>query len=241
MITVGLPNYASPIAWLAMESLCRQRTSCEWELIIYEDSDKPLGALFYSGYQERLELAGCKRIVYEYSKERVPLNQKWLWMGRNSHPESVGLILQASDCYSEPYRIETAYNALSAGYNWVQNNKGYFHNFETGQTMLYIGGVPTGLNMAIGMNELRSIPDSEDRWSGVDYWLLSKIAHQRVYVDHSDNWMLGVDTDGYSRISLSRKKQYDNPQPPFYPTDTKLNEILPTDLIKTLSTYEHKF
>lgn len=240
MITVGLPNYCSPIAWLAMESLCRQQTSYEWELIIYEDSDKPLGPLFYSGYSERLEAAGCKRLIYEYSKARVPLNQKWLWMGDKSDPESLGLILQASDCYSEPHRIETAHKAFEQGYDWVQTNQGFFYNLMTGQMMKYNDGVPTGLNMAVKMSQLKSMPRDQDRWSGVDYWLFMNLCLPKVFIDKSTNWGHGIDTDGYGRISLERKKQYDNPQHPFYNTAVPLSIILPDDVLELLNNFEHK-
>ena len=50
IITVGLPVYASPIVWLAMEGLCRQKNTCKWELIIYEDEEQALGIRFYKQY-----------------------------------------------------------------------------------------------------------------------------------------------------------------------------------------------
>lgn len=234
MISVGLPNYCSPIAWLAIESLCRQVTTHQWELIIYEDSDKPLGPLFFSGYQERLELAGCKRIVYEYSKERVPLNKKWLWMGEQADKDSLGLILQASDCYSEPHRIETAVNAMVIGYDWIQTNIGYFYNIKTKQMMLYHDDLFTSLNMAIGMNQLKAMPRDEDKWSGVDFWLYNNLVDPKIFWDESDNWKKGIDTDGYSRLSLARKLQYNNPEPPFFPTREKIYNVLPADIIARL-------
>jgi hypothetical protein len=93
MITVGLPNYASNIAWLAMESLCEQITPYKWELIVYEDSDRPLEKEYFTKYQPRLKEAGCVRVVYLYSEERVPLNQKWLKMAELSDPSFIGACL----------------------------------------------------------------------------------------------------------------------------------------------------
>lgn len=238
MITVGLPNFASPIAWLAMESLCRQITNHEWELIIYEDSDKPLGALFYSGYTERLNKAGMVSMRYEYSLDRVPLNQKWLWMGRNAHPESVGLILQASDCYSEPNRIETAYNAFAAGYNWVQSSKGCFYFIDTGQMMLFDSMHGTGLNMAISREALKRMPN-EQRWSGVDYWLFANIDRPLVYYDDSENWKQGIDTDGFNRISTGRRSNYNNPKPPFFYTTRTIEESIPMEIVSLLNDCKH--
>jgi len=226
MLTVGLPNYCSPIAWLAMESLCRQETTHDWELFIYEDSDKPLGLKFYKQYGERLAEAGCKNVRYWYSKERVPLSEKWLFFGKHAHRDSLGLMLQASDCYSEPKRIQTAVDALALGYNWIQSNEGCFYHIDTGQLMLYRNNGGTGLNMTIGIKELRAIP-REAKWSGVDFWLASNIIEPVVFIDESDNWQDGVDTDGFSRISLTRKKQYKNPQPPFYKCAFEIQDLVP--------------
>lgn len=234
MITVGLPNFCSPIAWLAMESLCRQITTADWELIVYEDSDKPLGALFYSGYTDRLINAGCTRIIYEYSKERVPLNQKWLWMGEKANPNSMGLILQASDCYSEPHRIQTAHNAFVCGYDWIQTNIGYFYHIKTRKMMLYKDHACTSLNMAISMRQLKQMPRGKEKWSGVDFWLWSNMRLPKIFYDLSENWKKGVDTDGYSRLSVNRKLQYWNPQPPFFKTTAKIQDVLPADILKQL-------
>lgn len=234
MITVGLPNFCSPIAWLAMESLCRQITTHEWELIIYEDSDNPLGKDFFLNYLPRLSKVGCKKVTYKYSLERVALNQKWIWMGENSHPDSVGLILQASDCYSEPHRIETAHSALMIGYDWIQTNIGYFYNIHTRQMMLYHDDQFTSLNMAISMAQLKSLPKNELKWSGVDYWLYTNLTNPKIFWDESDNWKKGVDTDGYSRLSVNRKNQYKNPKSPFFRTDVKIQDILPGEVIENL-------
>lgn len=234
MITVGLPNFCSPIAWLSMESLCRQITSVDWELIIYEDSDNPLGVLFFGDYADRLRAAGCKKINYKYSQERVPLNQKWIWMGENAHPDSLGLILQASDCYSEPFRIGTAHTALKNGYDWVQTNIGYFYNIATRKMMLYNDAQFTSLNMAISMKQLKLMPKDQEKWSGVDYWLWSYMVEPKIFIDESSNWKKGVDTDGYSRLSVNRKDNYRNPKPPFFKTLVLIKDVLPIDIIERL-------
>ena len=234
MISVGLPNYSSPFAWFAMESLCRQETFHEWELLIYEDSDNPLGALFYSGYIDRLKKVGCINVKYEYSKERVALSLKWIWMGKNMHKGSLGLMLQASDCYSGPHRIETAVNGLALGYDWIQTNIGYFYNVLTCKVMLYNSNEGTGLNMTISKRQLLSMP-IEEKWSGVDYWLFTNMTNSKVMINESDNWKNGIDTDGFNRISLHRKQNYNNPEPPFFATDVTIKEIIPEEIIHLLN------
>jgi hypothetical protein len=235
MITVALPNHACRITWLAMESLCRQITLDDWELIIYEDSDIYQGGKdFYMSYKERLGKAGCLRVKYMYSEERLSLSEKWATMAEMSHPDSIGMILQASDCYSEPLRINTAMAAFEAGMDWVQSQKGVFYNIITKQTMLFQKYTGTALNMAIAMKHARNLND-EERYSGVDSWLYNQLPPDaKIYIDESDNWKNGVDTDGHNRISIERRKYYRNPQPPFYKTEIKIEELLPPAIIDKL-------
>lgn len=235
MITIALPNHASRIAWLAMESLCNQITQHEWELIVYEDSDIHLGGeQFYRGYTKRLEAAGMTRLVYIYSKERVPLSMKWLDIASVSDKDSLGMILQASDCYSEPQRIDTAVRAFRDGADWIQSPLGCFYHIKTGQMMLFKMNGLTGLNMAISKRAISQIEPVE-RWSGVDWWLYDSLPDDaQIYIDESDNWKRGIDTDGHNRISLSRRTMYDNPQPPFYKTNLIIQDLIPYDTISKL-------
>src|SRR3990172_13426350 len=113
MITAALPVYASEIAWLAMESLCRQKTNVKWELIIYEDEQYPLGENFYRQYQSRLHDVGCNTLLYKYSPERIPLSYKWREISLMANKSSLGILLQAADNYSEPNRIQMAHEKLS--------------------------------------------------------------------------------------------------------------------------------
>jgi hypothetical protein len=238
MITIGLPNYASNIAWLAMESLCEQITPYKWELIVYEDSDRPLEKEYFTKYQPRLKEAGCVRVVYLYSEERVPLNQKWLKMAELSDPNSLGLVLQATDCYSEPLRLATAEIAFSKGADWIQSPRGYFFNILTRQFMLFEQRVlndATGLNMAVSMSAIKQMPKDEDKWQSVDSWLFANLPKgYEVFNDTSSNWLNGLDTDGFNRISLSRRTMYSRPKPPFGRCKTTLSQILPIAICERL-------
>ena len=236
MITIALPNHASRIGWLAMESLCRQITTEKWELIVYEDSDTYQGGRdFYFSYKDRLEEAGCQQIKYLYSEERAPLSQKWKKMAELAHSESLGMILQASDCYSEPLRINTAIAAFREGYDWVQSPKGVFYHVKTAQTMLFNKpGLGTALNMAMSIEHAKRLND-EAKWSGVDSWLYNQLPdNARIFIDKSSNWLNGVDTDGHNRISIERRSYYNDPKEPFYLTDLKIDDLLPVDIVKLL-------
>lgn len=236
MITIALPVHACRITWLAMESLCRQVTVEPWELIVYEDSDiYQGGAAFYLSYMDRLQEVGCQRIDYIYTKKRIPLSQKWKEIAQAASPDSLGLILQASDCYSEPLRINTAVAAFRNGFGWIQSPKGVFYNIKTQDTMLYNNPkTGTALNMAIALKHALNLDDTE-RWSGVDWWLYDSLPdYAEVFFDESSNWMNGVDTDGHNRISTERKLYYRNPKPPFYKTDLRISQLVPHDIFERL-------
>jgi len=236
MITIALPNYASTIAWLAMESLCRQKTPHQWELIVYEDSDLPLGEAFYNGYLPRLKRAGCIRLKYIYSLERVPLNQKWVTMAEVAHPQSLGLILQASDCYSEPNRINTAVQAFTGGADWIHSYQGCFYNIPTGQMMKYQKQPhKTGINISVSLRSVLAMPKDQDKWSSVDHWLCSNMPiDNKVYLDESEYWKGGVNTDGFNRISKKRHLYYSNQKPPFVHTYLDIHALLPVDVCEML-------
>lgn len=249
LITVGLPTYNSAIAWLAMESLCRQQTSVPWELIIAEDKLMANGYHYFRQYEERLQAAGCVRFRYSKIPEqsnrfmRMPLSRKWKNIAQQSSSTSIGLILQASDCYSEPQRIQTTYDKLVEGYDWIHSRFGIFSNLANLQTMLFdfnSGKYFTGLNMAINMNIAIRLPD-EEKWKGVDFWMYNhgtKIKPgMKIYLDESENWRNGVDTDGYNKISMKRSGFYNNIRPPFVETDLKLNQCIPGDVMEMVNNF----
>jgi glycosyltransferase involved in cell wall biosynthesis len=242
IITVGLPVYASEIVWLAMESLCRQSTSYKWELIVYEDEFSPNGEAFYNQYFERLKSAGCIRLIYKYSKKRIALSVKWKAIAGWADNDCIGIILQAGDCYSEPQRIQTAFDKMLQGYDWIHSKRGIFYNVDVKKTALFdIGACRTGLNMCMSKSLATQLPDDE-RWSGVDNWILSSFKKLKrgfkIYLDESDNWRHGVDTDGYNRISLGRKSIIIDPAPPFQKTYITIGQCIPANVLQMLNDFK---
>lgn len=234
LLTVGLPVLNMP-AWLAMEGLCRQET-CPFELIVFEDATEPNGIDYYQKYLDRMP--SCERLIYVYSEHRVSLSYKWRRMAELMSSNSLGLVLQAADCYSEPNRLQLTLKALDEGADWVHYEQGYFCNVLTGQVILFdlkLFGV-TGLNMAISKEALQYLPE-EDKYSGVDNWLYRNGKNKpdfKVEVINSPTWNKGVDTDGWNRISMKRRDYYDKTLPPFKKTETKIEDILPVDVIESL-------
>lgn len=228
-ITVGLPVYKSAtIAWLAMESLCSQRTNVEWELIIAEEQEFQCGKDFFMSYESRLLAAKCVNIKYISLYTFIPLSLKWRIIANEAHPNSNGLILQAADCYSEPTRIETAYNCMAAGFDWVHSQQGIFYNIKTGKRIMFdltlIQKPPyefkTGLNMCVNMELARKLPDTQI-YRHVDKWIFESISHMKdvnVYLNESTDYKQGLDTHGHNIIS-NRSAFFANPEPPFMETD----------------------
>jgi len=238
MITVGLPVWHSEeIAWLAMESLCRQQTREEWELIICEEAKYGLGPHFYADYHPRLAKVGCGPITYIEPTTRVPLNRKWIEIVFRADRRSEALILQAADCYSEPERIQRTAD-LIAEYGWVQQQRGLFYDIGSGKCILYDHAInpfgKTALNMALSMDVARDIQFKDEKWSGVDGWLYKsalKIMPALKTITHDEpRWSKGVDTHGCNNISKSRSQYFARVTPPFRPTSVGLADCVPPDV-----------
>jgi len=249
LITVALPTYNSAIAWLAMESLCRQQTSVPWELIIAEDKLMANGNHYFRQYEERLHAAGCVRFRYfkipEQSNRfmRMPLSRKWKNIAQNSHFKSEGFMLQASDDYSHPLRIQHAYEALTSGYEWIQSRWGYFCNLGNMKTIVFdfqSGNFLTGINITLSTSMAMRLPD-EEKWRGVDGWLYNNCRRLnpdiKIYLDQSDAWKNGMFTDGYNKLSLHRTSFYSDIKPPFIETSHTITECLPADVILMINSF----
>ena len=244
-ITVGLPMFRSEnIAWLALESLCGQRgVDFEWELLIAEESEDPcFGLDKIKSYIPRLKEVGCKKLEYYEMDAWQPLGRKWRYMAQKSG-DTLGFILQASDCYSQPYRLKETHDIFlkNSDVDWVQSPKGYFYNIENEKIVLFdhdLYNHPCALNMAVRTGLMKKIPPNT-RKSSVDSWLYrtfteSKGKEINVYFNKSDNWKLGVDTHGLNTISKDRTNMINRTVPPFRDTEIKIDDILPREVSRHL-------
>jgi len=238
-LTIGLPVFNSKdIAWLAMEGLCRQKKiDFEWELLIAEEESANFsGKDFFKEYSERLKLVGCKNLTYFFLDKWIPLSQKWKKLGEEANKDSVCFLLQAVDCYSQPYRLKDSFETICAGYDWYKANKGLFYYIQTEQHILFSDKENKqrgGLNMSARTDCMRNLPLS-DRASCVDGWLVKNINPQKVFVDDSNNWKFGVDTHGYNNISKKRSKFFNKIEFPFVETDLRIDNLLPKDIVERL-------
>jgi hypothetical protein len=237
MISVALPIYNSKhIAWIALEGLCNQKTTVEWELLIAEEELNCFGLDRIKGYVDRLVDAGCVSLKYYALDYKRPLPQKWKYLAEKINKNSIGYLLQAADDYSEPNRIQSSYDWIKKGFDLVQNKYGYFYNIQTGQAMEYDWNLyhyPTGLNMAYNSKILDRLPSNEYLDRGIDRWFYQSVRPKRVkWIDNSV--VGGCYTDGLNNISLGRKKNYNNPTAPFKVSKLAIEQVLPKQIITQL-------
>lgn len=254
--TVLLPLFeAERIAWLALESLCRQTTKHKWELIVAEEQRKNMcGEAYFDEFLPRLKKAGMVRFVYIPLHKRIVLSEKWRMMSWLISPSSQVSLLQAADCYSEPQRINTAVLAVKKGYDWIHSPMGLFYHCGIDKAVLYDAATvknkrrfPTHLNMAMRSDLLRYVKYGQ-RKKGVDGYLYRECDKRkkevdgvamRVFLDRTSNWKNGVDTHGFNNISINRGKKFEDVRFPFRETSITIDQVIPKEILarlKALST-----
>lgn len=207
-VTIAMPLFnMGQIATLALEGLCQQKTTCKWELIICEEqTDNMLSKKKLDEYESRLKNAGCVLIKYLPLTKWIPLGKKWKLISDNTS-DSICFILQAGDCFSHSNRIQETFNSISNGYDYYDENKGYWYSFRLNKTILWEPNKsynhPCRLNMGWKTELFKKLPDN-DVSKNVDGYIyrtisskvnnLKKFRNETLYID-------GVDTDGYNCIS----------------------------------------
>jgi len=249
-LTVALPSYRGKyIMWLALESLCRQKQiDFEWELVVIEEEFECFSEQKLLKYSKRLKKVGCSKISYTKLKEWIPLAQKWKLIGEKTSDTSRAFLLQAADCYSQPYRLTETFDIIiNQDYDWVFSPMGPFYDIPTGELVVYDRRkkdriTSTGLNMAIKPYYIKGLPDTERR-KGIDNFIVNlsmkfckKVNNRefKIKENKSENWRYGVDTNGLNNISRNRLKNMR--ERPNYNRDIKMNinKILPLDVVKKL-------
>lgn len=234
LVTVGTPTWNNgDIFWLSIESLCRQETEYPWEYIVHEcPSPNPIGEAFIARYRDRLQDAGCVRIVYINNGKRVDLSTKWKEIASAAHGEV--LILHDSDDYTHPLRIQRTMEMIGSK-PWYDTRYTWHYSIPTNQMMIYDYQITqkrwkTGFNIAIRTEVLRRIPDCHKN-AGMHRWMCDYV-NDKV-IDHTVYPC--VATTGMNTVSLNRIRHFKNPQPPFLKTNKTIYDIgLPEDIVKRL-------
>ena len=233
MITIGLPVYnQNKILPIALEGLCRQQEAGEWELIV--SSEDNVWDIMDS-YADRLREAGCVNFVYHKIKFWIPLPMKWQKIGRLMDKASIGMMLQAADCYSHPDRIKQSRQAMLGGYDWYQEGVGCFYDVTNKKMSLYNHPAyyrpaqKSALNMCMAARHAKRLPLSH-KTSSIDRLLFESIKTKKVY--QTNQVHAGVDLHGKNNISVNRGALIENDTKPFVPTNKAIYEIgLPNDVV----------
>ena len=241
-LTVALPIWNSKkIAWIALEGLCNQKQIYfDWELLIDEEQiGEYFGLEEIKKYVERLADVRCVSIKYYAREKRIPLPQKWHALSKKVCSTSKVFLLQAADCYSEPFRLRSTLDAANEGFDWIQNKRGYFYNVNLKKVIEFnsdTSGIicKTGLNMAIATHLLKKL--NNDSWleSGVDSWFFSTTQPKKIKWFEGE-FTEGIDIDGLNNISLMRKRYFDTPKAPFVATEKKIESIVPIEILNLLN------
>ncbi len=249
-LTVGLPMYRSALtADVAFESLVNQKNiNFNWELLIIEEQNDCFGLEKIKKYVSELKKVGCTRLEYIKIDEWVHLSQKWKKLSEISSESSKCFLLQAADCYSQPYRLKETYDIFKkdSKVSWVQSAKGYFYQLELKKMSLFDYNSPNynhpcALNMALKTSLLKQssirISNSVDR----DLFDAATIANNeklKVVFNDSENWKLGVDLDGISNFSKDRKILIQRDILPFKNVAANLCDVVPKNVFKYIKSLE---
>ena len=253
-MTCAMPLYKSKrIAWLALESLCRQeRVSFEWELIVLEEEDEEaLGEQALRSYEKRLARVGCTAVRYASLKSWAALPIKWKIMGENARGRLFALV--AGDNYINPnFMNETKIIAEAAPFDWIQTPEAYFYDIRSEAIGvfshdLYLDGYahPCAVDMVIKTELVKSLPADPLRLNRVDGWLFSQATAKKgspltIGLNKSESWRKGLYTDGANNISKSRGLRYtrESAEPPFRkPLNEEASDIydiVPADIAQKL-------
>jgi hypothetical protein len=209
MMTVAMPMFnASPIAWLALEGLCRQElVPCRWDLlVIEEENDAALGAKALYEYHTRLQSVGCVRCDHTGIGSWVPLFDKWRDLGSRMPDESIAFLLCAADDYARPFRLRDTYLAIKDGAEWYQTVRVPMYDIQRKKCVLWDNtGTENGADMAMSADCARRLAGASSLGKrgarAVDRHVQKACGAQKVVWHDADDSTLGLGTRGLNCIS----------------------------------------
>lgn len=253
-LTVALPIYKNrDIAWLALESLCRQKDiDFEWELIVAEEQEEEFGKKNVKKYSKRLHKVGCSNVKYVPLYKKVKPIIKRKLTAKHMSGSSKVYLFQGSDDYSQPYRLAETYNAVvKQDYDYVSYLEGVFYDFINDYIAKFdkrysdVKGV--GLNASIRAEFIKLIlSDNPKKKRGVLSFIVGKAKKYcknnnrqftNKYID-TKHWCEGLCTNGFNTINKDRRPNWMRDRTPrksfFTDLDLTLDDILPFDIASEL-------
>lgn len=238
-LTVGLPLYrAEKIAWICLESLCRQKAAPPWELVVCEESEQAVGRDGIMAYESRLKDAGCVRIEYRELDKWIPLGAKWAILAQMAGDTGM-FCLTAADCYSPHGRLALTAKMGKDGADWCCGAGHVLYDLQSGRRVFYrTAPDPRGSSMALRTDLAKTLPLDSDRWRSVDRYVFETVVarnrwHQNVLIEDTI-WREELNVHGLNNIS-DRRGTWASPPPPPYIEDARpLESFIPAEIISRL-------
>lgn len=232
------------IAWLALESLCRQKgINFEWELIMAEEQigNEIFGKEKVDKYIPRLKAVGCKRVHYIPLKAWIPLAQKMCLLVENCSKESKYVAFQSADYYSSPGILAAQYSAFKRNPNidWFTSRPWtVFYDIQTGISKMVRNGAK-GSGRACKLKYARLIAPTTRR-KGCDKWFYNNIVAivkskenrvLREYID-TEQWRYAFNVHGFHNCTLSRGGRMRSGHKKFREVSFDWKKNIPVDILE---------
>ena len=236
-VTVALPLWDSgDIAWLCLESLCRQVTDVPWELVVVEENTpSALGLSGVFAFHERLKSAGCLDVTHLVPPLKIPLSTKWHRAAHEASLSSGVYVMCAADNYYQPNLVQDSWDAIGSGkFDWFQSYRCHFYDIDSDKLVEYDRQKLTGIEMSMKMELAQKIPQVVRR-RGIDLFIYRYVKPQSVGWNESVHCLNTVCTHGRNKISGSNRKNLINKvRAPFRKCSHTLSELLPSDVREKL-------
>jgi len=235
MITVALPLFkAKDVAWICLESLCRQKTIIPWELIICEErTTDRFGEVGIAEYIDRLKKAGCSNVNYLTEGKRILLAHKWRKMVDYMSDDSIGYIMCGGDNFYQPLMIQQSYDALKGGADWFSTYECHFYDITTKAFVTFKRTSYSGIEMALSASSAKKIRGSGKK-KGIDTYIFNTVRPENREWNKTGCGLDTVCTHGKNLISWNRGKLINRPAKPFRVTKNKVEDYLPPEILKRL-------
>lgn len=240
-LSVLLPLFrAENIAWLSLESLCRQEDiDFGWELIIIEEIfDSPFGLDKLKEYWDRLQKVGCKKIKYISIQKWMPLSAKWYFLVKECDKNSEIVAFSSADIYSSKKRLSKQFKVLKeTDYNWYKISGNIVYDISSSKHVRI--KLPQERNdncsPATKKNLLQKLPliclkKHVDSWR---FKILKKHGINFFYDDTQDLQIDTVNVNGLNNLT-QRKDRILSVVPPLSECCNFLENHLPNDIVSKL-------
>jgi len=242
-LSVLLPLFrAKNIAWITMESLCRQENiDFDWELIIIEENfENFFGFEEVKKYWDRLQNVGCKKIKYISLKKWMPLSAKWYFLVKNCSKSSEIVAFSSADIYSSKKRLSKQYKTLKGSdYNWYKISGNVVYDISL-EKHVRITKLPENRNdncspatkkILLENLPLMCLKKHVDSWR---FKQLGKFGIKPFYDDTPDLKLDTVNINGLNNLT-KRKDRILAVVPPLSECCDNLKNHLPNDIVDRLS------